>query len=125
MIFQPNSPLAMNRPFFLLIAALLCCATTTAQIKIVGEEYARSLTGSKSYYENDVDFEKCFPPMDGAVNNLFTPFWFIFNDPYISTYSTYGNANLIGDTVYLPEDVWIESVLSTSAEYNITCKVNL
>ena len=32
-----------------------------AQIKVVGDDYSTSLSAAKSYYEQDVDFEKIFP----------------------------------------------------------------
>lgn len=35
--------------------------SANAQIKVVGDDYSSSLTGGKSYYEQDIDFEKVFP----------------------------------------------------------------
>ena len=69
-----------------------------AQIKVVGDDYAKSLTASKEYYEKDVDFEKFFPRLssDLAISRTKD-----FGDDSKS----YRGVNMTGDTVYLYEDL--------------------
>lgn len=83
-------------------------STICAQIKIVGDDYSSQLTASKSYYEEDVDFEKYFPSINNTEIVSLSPRWSDVHDRTI--YRTiYWELNLTGDTVYLPEDVLIES----------------
>lgn len=89
-------------------------STISAQIKIVGDNYADSLTGSKSYYNKDVDFDKLFPSINNTEYSMLSPYWSIFEHNGHPHESPYWELNLSGDTVYLPEDVWIESVPSST-----------
>ena len=101
------------------VAVFLFHSTTIcAQIKIVGDDYSSQLTASKSYYEEDVDFEKYFPSINNTEIVSLSPRWsnskkhnvgeFILWD-FACKPTSYWELNLSGDTVYLPEDVLIES----------------
>lgn len=51
----------MKKTISIAILVLVSINFANAQIKVVGGDYSSSLTGAKSYYEQDVDFEKIFP----------------------------------------------------------------
>lgn len=91
------------------VAFLFPSSTIKAQIKMVGDDYADSLTGSKSYYEEDVDFEKYFPSINNTEIVSLSPRWSESTESDIHDRTIYWELNLTGDTVYLPEDVLIES----------------
>lgn len=63
-----------------------------AQIKIVGNDYSQNLSGSKSYYDRDVDFEKYFPVFSSAER-------FPVLSPDFDRFM-----NLTGDTIYNCKD---------------------
>lgn len=65
------------------------CNTVLAQIKIAGDDYSQKLTGSKSYYDRDVDFDKYFPTITEKES--------------FSRITPDGNThlNMIGDTIYV------------------------
>lgn len=67
-----------------------------AQIKVVGNEYADSLTASKSYYEKDIAFEKIFPKISLKEQCARTG---------TTLAGLYRTIDLTGDTVYLQEDL--------------------
>lgn len=110
---------------------ILCCIfscllaiTTNAQIKVAGDDYSSSLTGSKSYYDRDVNFDKMFrhiTPREyhGAMMQ--------YPSKIDSKYS------MLGDTVYICRTLSSKNILSTSSTipqgyYEITgyifCKEN-
>lgn len=84
-------------------------STICAQIKIVGDDYSSQLTASKSYYEEDVDFEKYFPSINNTEIVSLSPRWSESTESDVHDRTIYWELNLTGDTVYLPEDVLIES----------------
>ena len=51
----------MKKIISIAILVLVSINFANAQIKVVSDDYSSSLTGAKSYYEQDVDFEKIFP----------------------------------------------------------------
>ena len=92
------------------VAVFLFHSTTIcAQIKIVGDDYSSQLTASKSYYEEDVDFEKYFPSINNTEIVSLSPRWSDSKKLRDCAPTSYWELNLSGDTVYLPEDVLIES----------------
>lgn len=108
------------------IALLLIAVayTANAQIKVAGDDYSSSLTGSKSYYDRDVNFDKMFRQMTprehhGAMMQ--------YPSKYDLEYS------MLGDTIYLSQTLSSTEVLATSSTipqgyYEITgyifCKEN-
>ena len=94
----------MKKTISIAIFVLVSTNFVNAQIKVVGDDYSSSLTGSKSYYEQDVDFEKYFPAISNKKLHVITP--------RLSGHrgdSYYTNLNLTGDTIYLLKDLVIES----------------
>lgn len=94
----------MKKTISIAIFVLVSTNFANAQIKVVGDDYSSSLTGSKSYYEQDVDFEKYFPAISNKKLHVITP--------RLSGHrgdSYYTNLNLTGDTIYLLKDLVIES----------------
>lgn len=90
----------------LVLVALLCITNATeAQIKVVGDDYSNNLTGAKSYYDQDVDFEKYFPAISSKKLRKITPR--LSGESGIKF--IYRNLNLTGDTIYLLKDIVIES----------------
>lgn len=51
----------MKRIFFIALLIVIGKSTTNAQIKVVDDNYSSSLTATKSYYDQDVEFESLFP----------------------------------------------------------------
>lgn len=51
----------MKKIILVAITVFASIGFANAQIKVVGDDYSDTLTGAKSYYERDVDFEKIFP----------------------------------------------------------------
>ena len=86
------------RVISLLTATVFVQLNANAQIKVVGDDYAKSLTASKEYYEKDVDFEKFFPRLssDLAISRT---------KNFGCNSNTYLDVNMTGDTVYLYEDL--------------------
>ena len=75
-----------------LVVIILCAAySTSAQIKVVGDDYTQSLS-AKDYYSQDVGFESYFPQIDPKLK-----FGLLSVHPAFSI-------NLIGDTVWLSGD---------------------
>lgn len=77
---------------------IFVCASE-AQIKVVGDDYTATMTGSKKYYDHDVDFDKIFPrwEMNGSLY------------PDLSSYyksNGYSMPNLLGDTIYLSKPLY-------------------
>ena len=83
----------MKKIIYIALLIVICMSTTNAQIKIVGDDYAAIMTGSKEYYDRDVDFDKIFPreENDGCLYPLFNRFT--------------NKLNRLGDTVYLPKSL--------------------
>lgn len=86
------------RVISLLTATVFVQLNANAQIKVVGDDYAKSLTASKEYYEKDVDFEKFFPRLssDLAISRT---------KDFGHDSKSYRGVNMTGDTVYLYEDL--------------------
>ena len=63
---------------------------TNAQIKVVGDDYNSSLSGTKNTYSFDVDFEKYFPHSDARE-------YYGWLGKYMST-----EYDMIGDTIWIP-----------------------
>lgn len=86
----------MRKIFFITLLIVICKNTTNAQIKIVGDDYAATMTGSKEYYDRDVDFDKLFPLREQR-GRLY---------PYLSSDDrSRGITNMLGDTVYLTNNL--------------------
>ena len=51
----------MKKIFFITLLIVIGKSIANAQIKVVDDDYRSSLTAAKSYYEQDVEFEKIFP----------------------------------------------------------------
>lgn len=84
----------------LFVAIFIVSNSAMAQIKIVGDDYSNELTGSKSYYDRDVDFEKYFPSVSYGQN-------YPFSSMYRSIAHEY-KTNLVGDTIYLCEPLSLD-----------------
>lgn len=81
--------------FAIVLVASSCFAN--AQIKVVGDDYTKTLTGSKSYYDRDVDFDEIFPTISPQEHHGYMkPF---LNDENLL-------CNLTGDTVLIIKDVY-------------------
>lgn len=80
----------MKKIISLLGVLLLYINIISAQIKEVGNDYARSLTGAQKYYEQDINFERLFSKT--AKKRL-----------GLSPYPTADELrfNMIGDTIYI------------------------
>ena len=77
---------------FLAVTIIFMSNSAMAQIKIVGNDYSQNLTGSKSYYDRDVDFENYFPVFSSAER-------FPVLSPDFDRFM-----NLTGDTIYNCKD---------------------
>ena len=93
----------MKKIFFitLLIVISNCKSIANAQIKVVDDDYRSSLTAAKSYYEQDIEFERVFPKAYlGAGYNVI--------DMGVNCSETYNsiemtiptNLNCLGDTLW-------------------------
>lgn len=86
----------MKKILFIALLIVIFKNTANAQIKVVGDDYVVTMTGSKEYYDHDVDFDRFFPRWEkrGCLY------------PYLSSYgsgrSFYGEyiPNMLGDTMY-------------------------
>ena len=97
----------MKKTISIAIFVLVSTNFANAQIKVVGDDYSSSLTGSKSYYEQDVDFEKFFPAISSKKLRKITPRLSGSDEDELEY--IYLNLNLTGDTIYLLKDIVIES----------------
>lgn len=89
----------------IIIASLLlfCISITKAQIKVVGDDYNSTLTASKKYYEQDIEFEKIFPKSFLGLDYAIKPKNSVYYDR--KTYNTIEktiprNLNCLGDTLW-------------------------
>lgn len=71
------------------------CLSANAQIKIVGDSYKESLSGAKSYYDKDIDFESIFPHLSPLEHRHEM-------EPTLKLC----NENMVGDTVFLPDTLF-------------------
>lgn len=78
------------------VAILFVCNTGNAQIEVVGNDYSANLTGSKSCYDRDVDFERYFP----SINTVSPREAYGEFSPEVSK-----DLNMTGDTLYLYKDI--------------------
>lgn len=97
----------MRKTISIAILVLVSMNFANAQIKVVGDDYSSSLTGAKSYYEQDVDFEKYFPAISSKKLRKITPRLSGSDEDELEY--IYLNLNLTGDTIYLLKDIVIES----------------
>ena len=51
----------MKKIFFITLLIVIGKSIANAQIKVVDDDYRSSLTAAKSYYDQDVEFERIFP----------------------------------------------------------------
>ena len=80
------------------ILILVSGCIANAQIKVVGDDYVETLSGSKSYYDNDVDFDSIFPAISPQKHHGFIT-------PFLDDVDGYNLLNLIGDTVFITDNV--------------------
>lgn len=80
----------MKKLLFDVVLLLILGSTTKAQIKVVGDDYNSTLSGTKNTYSFDVDFEKYFPHRDAKE-------YYGWLEKYMST-----EYNMIGDTIWIP-----------------------
>lgn len=98
---------------FAILAEVTCISNCiNAQIKVVGDDYSSNLTGAKSYYDQDVDFDRFFPPVSEIALRPLTPSLFTQEIRGISSRKVtevYSKLNLVGDTFYLINNIYIMS----------------
>lgn len=75
-----------------------------SQIKIVGDDYTESLTGAKNYYDNDISFDTVFPKANFIEGFGHQDAWIEY-DSYLSYQINWNRFNMMGDTVYIPENI--------------------
>ena len=75
-----------------------------SQIKIVGDDYTESLTGAKNYYDNDISFDTIFPQANFIEDVGHQNAWIEF-DWELLYQIEWNRFNMIGDTVYIPENI--------------------
>ena len=80
----------MERIFFSTVLFLVLGSTTHAQIKVVGDDYNSTLSGTNNTYSFDVDFEKYFSHTDAKD-------YYGWIDKYMTT-----DFNIMGDTIWIP-----------------------
>lgn len=96
-----------------LIIVVFACANNPAiaQIKVVGDDYSKNLSGSKNTYDFDLDFERYFPsvsPLD-HYSRMF-PDWDEDENQFV---------NLTGDTVFVCQDLEYEKYTSDNPSFAI------
>ena len=97
------------RKFFLSASfVLFYFCVVNAQIKVVGDDYKESLSGTKNTYSFDVDFDKLFPVRDAREYYGWLDKNMSFRD------------NIIGDTIWIPftYESWIKSIEVLNSETN-------
>lgn len=82
----------MKKILLNVVLVLVLGSTTNAQIKVVGDDYRDSLSGAKSYYDMDVDFDRLFPHISPLEHRY----------KIGPTLCDNLKENLIGDTFFIP-----------------------
>lgn len=91
----------MKKILFIALLIVIGKSTTNAQIKVVGEEYSTTLSAVKSYYEQDVEFEKIFPKAYLGSGYNVIDMGINCTEPYNSIKMTIPiNLNCLGDTLW-------------------------
>lgn len=91
----------MKKILFIALLIVIGKSTTNAQIKVVGEEYSTTLSAAKSYYEQDVEFEKIFPKAYLGSGYNVIDMGINCTEPYNSIKMTIPiNLNCLGDTLW-------------------------
>ena len=80
----------MKKTLLVVMLSVFYGSITNAQIKVVGDEYSTTMTGSKEYYDKDVDFDKIFPK--GECPGYLCPTFPYDKEAFI---------NRLGDTLYI------------------------
>ena len=95
-----------------LIIAFVVHGSVNGQIKVVGDDYAEQMTGAKQYYDNDFSFDTIFPKANFIEIVGHQDAWIEY-DSYLSYQIDWNHFNMIGDTVYIPEDIsFVENIPS-------------
>lgn len=102
-----------------LMMAIFVDSSVYGQIKVVSEDYAEQLTGSKNYYDNDISFDTIFPQANFIEGFGHQDAWIEY-DSYLSYQIEWNRYNMIGDTVYIPENIsFVENEQCRGYDYDL------
>ena len=91
----------MKKIFFITLLIVIGKSIANAQIKVVDDDYRSSLTAAKSYYDQDVEFEKIFPKAYLGSGYNVIDMGINCTEPYNSIKMTIPiNLNCLGDTLW-------------------------
>ena len=88
----------------LLMMVIFVVNSGYGQIKVVGDDYAEQMTGSKQYYDHDISFDTIFPKTNFMKGVGHQDAWIEY-DRYLSYQIEWNRYNMMGDTVYIPDNI--------------------